>query len=251
MTAPHPNSDTPTGVRQALGSAGQRADQGLARDLSELAREMQADRDPKDLLQHIVEAAVRDIPGTAYAGITLLDAGQLSTPASTDVLVVDIDRRQYELAQGPCVETSRTHLTFRTDDMAVEPRWPRFAEICLEAGVRSMLSVQLFVESEAFGALNLYGTTAGAFDDDAESIALLLATHAGIAMAALRNKANMEIALSSRDLIGQAKGILIERYKMTGHDAFGLLVLASQNTNRKLRDVAEELVTTGELSAAR
>ncbi len=236
------------GVRQALGSSGRPADSGVARDLSELARQFQADRSPPDLLRHIAQAAARDVPGAAYAGITLLEAGALSTPAKTDELVAEIDRKQYELGEGPCVETSRKHQTYRTNDMNAESRWPKFAAVCVQAGVLAMLSVQLFVESEAFGALNLYATAVDAFDEDAESTALLLAAHAGIAMAALRNKDNMDVALASRDLIGQAKGILMERYKVTGHDAFGLLVLASQNTNRKLRDVANELVTSGELA---
>ncbi len=236
------------GVRQAVGSSGRPADSGVARDLSELARQFQADRNPQDLLQHIAEAAARDVPGAAYAGITLLEAGELSTPAKSDELVAEIDRKQYELSEGPCVETSRKHQTYRTNDMNAESRWPKFAAVCVEAGVLAMLSVQLFVESEAFGALNLYATEVDAFDEDGESTALLLAAHAGIAMAALRNKGNMDVALASRDLIGQAKGILMERYKVTGHDAFGLLVLASQNTNRKLRDVANDLVTSGELA---
>jgi AmiR/NasT family two-component response regulator len=96
--------------------------------------------------------------------------------------------------------------------------------------------------------LNLYATETFAFDNDGESIALLLAAHAGVAMAALRNKTNFDVALASRDLIGQAKGILMERFKVNANDAFGLLILASQHANRKLRDVAGELVSTGELN---
>jgi putative methionine-R-sulfoxide reductase with GAF domain len=234
--------------RQGRGSSGQRADEGFARNLGDLARRMQADHEPASLLQQIVEAAVTAVPGTAYAGITLLESGDLSTPAKTDELVAQIDKIQYELGEGPCVQSSRKHETVRSDDMRVEQRWPQFAAHCVAAGVFSMVSVQLFVESESFGALNLYATETFAFDNDGESIALLLAAHAAVAMAALRNKTNFDVALASRDLIGQAKGILMERFKINANDAFGLLILASQHANRKLRDVAGELVSTGELN---
>ena len=110
-----------------------------------------------------------------------------------------------------------------------------------------MLSFQLFVQDDTFGALNIYSAEAGAFGHGSESTGMLLASHAALAMTAARTQAGLLTAVDTRDLIGQAKGILIERYKIAGVEAFGLLVASSQAVNRKLRDVAEHLVATGEL----
>jgi GAF domain-containing protein len=108
--------------------------------------------------------------------------------------------------------------------------------------------VQLFVEGDNLGALNFYAGRPGRFDDYDESVAMLLAAHAAIAIQGHKVEAGLRTAPSSRDVIGQAKGILMERYKLTDRQAFTMLVTASQHTNRKLRDVAEELTATGELT---
>jgi len=234
-------------VRQAVGSAGQEAQSGTARQLSELARVMQADLTPDSLLQHIVRAALAEIPGAQEAGITLVTGRELSTPAATGELVEQIDRMQYETGEGPCLDAARRHQTVRSDDLRTEARWPLFSHRAVDLGVLSMLSFELFVGDENFGALNLYSMDARAFDPDSESIGILLASHAALAMAAARTHSGLLTAMGNRDLVGQAKGILIERYKITGVEAFGLLVASSQAVNRKLRDVAEHLVATGEL----
>ena len=234
-------------VRQAVGSTGQSADPGVARELSELAREMQADTTSDALLQRIVTAAVSEIPGARYAGITLVNGKNVSTAAATDDLVERIDQIQYTVGQGPCLQASDRHETVRSDDLRAEERWPRFARRTAALGVLSMLSCQLFTEAESFGALNVYATDTKAFGPDSESTAILLASHAALAMAASRSETGLTAAMDTRDLIGQAKGILIERHKITGVQAFGLLVASSQAVNIKLRDVAGHLVTTGEL----
>jgi len=241
---------TPAGteqVRQALSSADESAEAGLARQLSELARTMQAEPDTAALLQRIVSAATAEIPGAAHAGITLVNRGKVSTPTQSSELVSHIDQLQAVAGEGPCLSASREHVTVRADDLRAEPRWPAFAERAAELGVLSMLSIQLFVEGDNFGSLNLYAETAHAFDDDAESIGLLLASHAAIAMAGARTETNLRAALTGRDVIGQAKGILMERYKLDGTQAFDLLVATSQHTGRKLREVADHLATTGEV----
>ncbi|MDQ2813248.1 MAG: GAF and ANTAR domain-containing protein [Actinomycetota bacterium] len=234
-------------VRQAVGSAGQRPEAGVGRRLSELSREMQADLTDEALLRHIVTAAVAEVPGTQHAAITLVTGGEFSTPSASGDLARRVDQLQYEASEGPCLDAARRHETVRCDDMRAEARWPRFAGKAAEAGVLSMLSFQLFVEDETFGALNLYSGQAGAFSPESESTGMLLASHAALAITAARTQAGLLIAIDSRDLIGQAKGILIERYKISGVEAFGLLVASSQAVNRKLRDVADHLVSTGEL----
>ena len=142
-------------------------------------------------------------------------------------------------------------MTIRIDDLREDSRWPQFSAIAVANGVLSILSVQLFVEDNSMGAIDIYSDQVAAFDGEAENTALLLASHAAIAMAASRTVGNLRVAVESRDLIGQAKGILMERYKIDAGRAFDLLVLSSQSTHRKLREVSDELVHSGELPARR
>jgi transcriptional regulator with GAF, ATPase, and Fis domain len=234
-------------VRQAVGSTGRSADPGIARQLSELARELQADLTAEALLRHIVMAALTEVPGTQHAGITLVVGKEFATPAASGELAERIDRVQYETGEGPCLDAARQHETVRCDDLRAEARWPRFARQAADLGVLSMLSFQLFAGDDSYGALNLYAETPAAFGPDSESAGILLACHAALAMAAARTQAGLLTAMDSREMIGQAKGILMERYKISGVEAFGLLVASSQAVNRKLRDIADHLVATGEL----
>jgi GAF domain-containing protein len=234
-------------VRQAVGSSGHHAEPGIARQLSELARELQADLTTEALLRHIVTAAITEVPGAQYAGIALITGREFVTRAASGELVERIDRVQYQAGEGPCLDAARHHETVRCDDLRTEARWPRFVGQAADLGVLSVLSFQLFAGDDSFGALNLYAANPGAFGADSESTGILLASHAALAMAAARTQAGLLTALDSREIIGQAKGILMERYKITGVQAFGLLVASSQAVNRKLRDIAEHLVATGEL----
>jgi GAF domain-containing protein len=234
-------------VRQAVGSTGDSAEPGIARQLSELARQLQADLTTETLLRHIVMAAVTEVPGAQHAGITLVTGKEFTTPAASGELIERIDQVQYQAGEGPCLDAARHHETVSCDDLGTETRWPRFARQAADLGVRSMLSFQLFAGGDSFGALNLYAADPAAFGPNSESTGLLLASHAALAMAAARTEAGLLTAMDSREMIGQAKGILMERYKITGVQAFGLLVASSQAVNRKLRDVAGHLVVTGEL----
>jgi transcriptional regulator with GAF, ATPase, and Fis domain len=234
-------------TRQARSSSGEAADPSLARRLSELARGMQADPDVGSVLQRVVDAAVVEIESATAAGITVVERGKFSTAAQTDDLVGEIDRVQYAVDEGPCLTSLREAITVRADDLDHEARWPKFASRCTERGVRSMLSFPLFVEHENLGALNVYAAQPGAFRDADETTGLLLASHAAVAMIGKRTQYNLRIALKTRELIGQATGILMERYKVSGDEAFLMLVAVSQHLHRKLRDVADELARTGEL----
>jgi transcriptional regulator with GAF, ATPase, and Fis domain len=234
--------------RQAQTSGGLAIDPGVARELSELARDLQAEPDPQAVMQRIVEATVHEIPAATSAAITLVHKGQVSSPAHSDDIAVRVGSIQSRTGEGPCVDTARQELTVRSDDLRVEDRWPNFAAEAVENGVLSVLSFQLFVEHDSMGALDVYSDTPNSFDADAENIGLLLAAHAAIAMSGSRKVANLYRAIESRDLIGQAKGILMERYKIDGALAFDLLILSSQRCNLKLREVAERLTSTGELA---
>jgi transcriptional regulator with GAF, ATPase, and Fis domain len=237
--------------RQARTSAGAAMDPGLARHLSELARELETAQDIKMVMHRIVTAAVDEINGAIGASITLLLDGEISSPAHSDEFAAKVGEIQRTTRTGPCVETAREQITIRADDLNTETRWPAFTSRALELGVQSVLSFQLFVEGDSMGALDVYGSEINAFDAEAENTGLLLASHAAIAMAASRDITNLHAGMDTRDIIGQAKGILMERYKIAPHEAFDLLVMASQRTHRKLRDIADELAATGELNGPR
>ncbi|MDQ3901507.1 MAG: GAF and ANTAR domain-containing protein, partial [Actinomycetota bacterium] len=206
----------------------------------------------RDTLRGIVAAAVDTVPGAQYAGLSEVQARrEINTPASTDELVRVVDAVQYETGQGPCLDAIYLQQTVRVSDMGSDDRWPEFAKRAQQSGVGSMLSFQLYVVGDNLGALNLYNREPGAFDDDSEHVGLLFASHAAVAMAGAQRNEQLNQAMGTRDLIGQAKGILMERHKLTAEQAFMLLVRTSQVTNRKLRDIAEQLTTEGALPIRR
>ena len=221
----------------------------LARQLSGLARNLQEEETLQDTLQRIVRAAVENVPGAEFAGITVVEGRRkVSTQAWTDKLVCDADRSQYETSQGPCLDTVYEQQTVRVCDIQTEERWPEFTARGAKLGLGSQISFQLYVTGDNLGALNLYSKTPEAFGDESEQIGLLFASHAAVAMASAQKLERLARGMQTRDLIGQAKGILMERYRLTADQAFALLVRASQAANIKLRDVAEHLAATGELA---
>ena len=227
-------------------------DDELAVQFSDLARSLEQSDDPHRTLQGIVRAAVQLIPGVDEASISaVMQRKQVSSEAPTGELARAVDALQSELGQGPCLDAVYQQETVRVADMATETRWPQFTERARQAGAAGMLSFQLYVEGDNLGAPNLYSRTPGTFDDESEHIGLLFASHAAIAYAAVQKQAGLSRSVATRQLIGQAQGILMERHKITADRAFALLVQASQSRNTKLRDVAEALVNTGSLPAGR
>lgn len=220
----------------------------LADRLVELARGLQQHHDVDRTLQGIVEAAVGTVPGAQHASISaILRRREVRTRAATTDLARAVDKAQYETQQGPCLDALYELHTVRLPDLSSEQRWPSFTARARELGVGSMLAVRLFVVGDDLGALNLMSEHTGAFDTEAEHVALMFAAHAAVAMSGAQEQEQLRRALGTRDLVGQAKGILVERFKITGDQAFRLLVQASQDTNRRLHEVAEDLVMTGEL----
>ena len=228
------------------------ADQNrLADRLSALARMLEMQPDLQATLDVVVRAAVDTVPGVMEASISEIQRRRdVKTLAATGELPRAVDHAQYDLVEGPCLDTLYQHRTVRLTDLDAERRWPRFVARARELGVGSMLAVQLFVEDENIGALNLISREVNAFDDESEHVALLFASHAAVAMSGERARGHLQSAVSTRELIGQAQGILMERFKITGEMAFHMLMLASQDSNRKLRDVADDLVSTGQLPQA-
>jgi GAF domain-containing protein len=191
--------------------------------------------------------------------VSLLVEDRPTTMVSTGRLALDLDETQYERGHGPCLHAARTHELTLVADTRTDSRWPDYLPRAAESGCLSSLSVPLVVDEEhqVGGALNIYARQPDAFDEDSRSIAGRFAPYAAVAAGNLyayqsaRDMAdNLQRALESRAVIDQAKGVLIERYKLSADQAFQLMARASMNTNRKVRDVADHLVNTGELFGA-
>lgn len=204
--------------------------------------------EPEQMLRAVVAAAVGLIPGADEGSISVVAARKrLQSEAASSEFASTIDKLQEKAGEGPCLDAVYEQRTVRVDDIATEQRWPRFSADASAAGAASMLALQIFVDGDNLGALNLYSRRAEAFDDESEHIGELFASHAAAAYVAIRRNAQLLRAVTTREIIGQAQGILIERHKITADQAFSMLVTASQNANIKLRDVAETLVRTGVL----
>jgi GAF domain-containing protein len=204
-------------------------------------------------LQRVVTYAVAAIDGCDEAAMCDAAAG----PVGTDVgsgLLAELERVQTALGEGPCVDALSGEDSIYVPDLADDSRWPRFAPAAVSAGMRSALAYRLFTGQETLGALQLYARLPAAFDATARAQGLLFAAHAAMALQVARSSAaqelraeNLQTAMVSREVIGQAQGILMERERITAEQAFQLLRHASQRLNLKLRDVAQTLVDTGQV----
>lgn len=220
----------------------------LAQVFADMARDLDTRSTVEDTLDGIVRSAVATLDGCDHAGISLVQKGrEITTPASTDPLVVSVDEAQYQHSEGPCLSAiwDREQRTFVVGDLSVDGRWPAFAESAVELGVRSMMSFQLFSGHNVLGALNLYSGKPEAFDDHTREMGDVLAAHAAVALAGSLKIAHLSRGIQTRQLIGEACGILMERHRLTSQQAFQLMSQASQDMNVKLRDIAEQVVRAG------
>lgn len=199
-------------------------------------------------LTKLADLAVLAVDGCDLSGVSLTTEGRLVTDACTDDVVRDVDDAQYALDDGPCVQALHQRESTRIDDTATDRRWPGFASAARELQVLSSCSVPLVVDGEALGVLNLYSRRTGAFRDS-EPAAREYGAHAALALSnANRLRASVELtnqleqALVSRAAIEQAKGVLMAQMSITADDAFDELIRRSQSANRKLRDVANDIV---------
>ncbi|HST64259.1 MAG TPA: GAF and ANTAR domain-containing protein [Mycobacteriales bacterium] len=234
-----------TGQRRADGGS------ALAGQFAAVARALESESSVEATLSRIVEVARLIVPGCHHAGITVLRRGRPETPAATDEVSAAVDAVQYEAGEGPCLSAIVENDTFRTGDLAAETRWPRFSGPAVRrTGVRSVLAYRLFTEGETFGALNLYSRERDAFDDDSVGIGRILTAHAALAFSRARERAQisgLEQAVASNRAIGMAIGILMAIRHVGQDEAFDLLRTVSQRTNRKLREIADDVVHTGQL----
>jgi GAF domain-containing protein len=236
------NTDAMTGQTTPTSDRPEDERTTLAEVLSSVVRTLEPEPDVDRTVEHIVTAVAATVPGTEYAGVSLLESGSIRSVAPTSDLVAKLDALQQELGEGPCVDAVFDLPVYRTGHIGVDQRWPKYGLAAAELGIVSMLGVRLFTSSANLGALNLYSTKRDAFDEEAEHVTGLFAAHAAVALAGSRRQEQLRQALHTRDTISMAKGILMERHHIDDEQAFGLLVQASQRANRKLHDIADWLV---------
>ncbi|VEG39120.1 Response regulator receiver and ANTAR domain protein [Mycolicibacterium flavescens] len=223
----------------------------LHEEIARLARSLHsqksADMDVDNLVDEVTATAVRILPNVHHAGISLVEpkSRRVRSVAATGPVPKDLDTLQEELQQGPCVDAVHEHMTVRIKDFQTEDRWVEFIGRALEATpVRSSLSIQLYTHDSEIGALNLYSERARTFTPHLEDLALAVAAHAAIGLATARRDDQFQTALASRDIIGQAKGMIMERFAVDAPAAFNLLVKLSQEKNTPLQLIAVRLVDT-------
>lgn len=223
----------------------------FAQQMASLARDLLAQRSVDATLKRITASATELVEGCDAAGVLVLHGRKVRTLAPTHQLVVDSDRLQERLGEGPCfdaVVTSRGERVFRIGDLATEPpRWPAYAPRAQRLGVGSMMGFLLFTEDEDLGSLNLYSHEPGAFSEVSELAGWLLASHAAVAFSSARTHAQLEQAVATRHVIGEAMGILMGSHHLTEEEAFDVLRRFSQENNIKLREVARRVCEQGSL----
>ena len=220
--------------------------------LAAIVRALLHQPDVQATLKQTVADAAATLDGAVYASVSLvLRRRQVETPVYTNDRALWTDQLQYELGAGPCLDAVWHQDTFHIDDLATEPRYVDWSRrVVAETGIRSSLSLQLFTDPAAaisLAALNLYSPQPRSFDPNARAEAVAFAAHAAIALESAQTEAHLRSGLVTRTIIGQAEGILMERLKITADQAFGVLSRLSQQSNVKLRDVARNLVETGEI----
>jgi len=204
------------------------------------------------ILRAVTSASVELIDGVDAADILLIsEPDQFQSVAATSQLAVDLDGFQKRFGQGPCMDAASGDSVVRADDLRDDQRWPRFARAALAAGVQSMLSFHLYTHNRHQGALNLLGFKPNVFNPEAEAAAAMLATHAAIALIAEDKQRQFASALASRDVIGQAKGMIMERFNVDAVRAFELLRTVSQNSNTSVADLAAYIVARGSTGGRR
>ena len=210
----------------------------------------------ESLLQTVADLAKTVIPGNPEASVSLLVRDHPTTVVSTDRLALDADESQYRHGHGPCLHAARTGELVEVADTRTDLRWPDYMARAAERGALSSLSVPLDIDADeqVSGALNVYAREADAFDEGARAAATRFGPYAAVAAGNLhayhsaRSMAdNLRVALEGRAVIDQAKGILMERFRLTPDEAFQRLAEMSMSANRKVRDIAEHLVRTGDL----
>jgi len=214
------------------------------------------DQSMQSVLQTVSDLAKSVLPGDPETSICLLANDRALTPVFTGELALQLDETQFEKGYGPCLHAARSGELTEIRDTRTEGRWPEYAQVAAAHGNLSSLSVPLPIADSVSGALNIYARVVDAFDEEARWVATRFAPYAGAAVgnahayqSAREMADNLQVALESRAVIDQAKGILMERFRLSADQAFQALAQVSMRTNTKVKDVAEKLVHTGVFDA--
>ncbi|HEX2063175.1 MAG TPA: GAF and ANTAR domain-containing protein [Acidimicrobiales bacterium] len=223
----------------------------LYESLAAMSRFFVGETTLKEALDRVADLACRAVPGADAVGITMMVDGRPRTTVFTDETAPKADSAQYETGRGPCLEAFRTQQVCRIDSLENDDRWPEFAEAAAAHGVRSTLSLPLVADRGSVGALNIYSRSEAAFTEDEERLGATFAAQASIVLAnvqayweAYQLGENLAQAMKSRAAIEQAKGIIMATRGCDAEEAFQILVRASQRENRKLRDIAHQIVAS-------
>lgn len=197
------------------------------------------------ILGELTEAAVGLIDGVDCADVLMIRNGEFHSLAATSPVATLVDKAQKQTGQGPCLDAAERDVIVSCSDLRTDNRWPAFAQEAQAAGVLSVMSFRLYTEGADSGALNMFGFTAGSFTADPEAVGAMLATQAAVSIVAADRQRQFQSALASRDAIGQAKGIIMERFDVDAVRAFELLTRISQESNTPVRVIAERLTRRG------
>lgn len=218
-----------------------------AEEFAEMALRLHDEPGVEETVELVLEYALKAV-GADYAGVVFVHSKtRVETVAATDPLIERLDEVQVRTGEGPDLTALGEVLGVVVDDTTTDQRWPRWAEEVAGAGIRSLLSVRLSTTASMLGTLNLYSRVPHQFSPDDQAVAHVLARHAAVAIGAARKEQHLWQAVDARKRIGQAQGILMERYDLTPDKAFAVLLRYSQDRNIKLRLVADQLVENGSL----
>jgi GAF domain-containing protein len=218
-----------------------------AEDLADLAISLHDEPTVHETVDKVLQYALKAVD-CEYAGVVFVHGRRrVETAAATDPFIETLELVQLECGQGPDIDVLEDRYGVLVSDTTSDRRWPQWAERVASYGIRSMISARLYTSASTIGTLNLYDSKPEKFDLDDQAVAHLLARHAAVALAAARTTENLWLAVDARKLVGQAQGILMERFQLSADQAFAVLMRYSQDNNLKLRAVAEKLVETREL----
>jgi transcriptional regulator with GAF, ATPase, and Fis domain len=218
----------------------------LHRTMQELTERFAHPTDIDATLRGVTVSAVDLIDDVESADVLLVAGPDLfKSIAATSQLAVEMDDFQKRFREGPCLDAAIGNPMVLCNDLREDSRWPSFAKAAVAAGVHSLMSFQLYTHNARMGALNLFGLEPDTFTAENEAVGAMLATHAATALIADDKQLQFQSALASRDVIGQAKGMIMERFDVDAVRAFELLRSLSQNSNTPLAVVAEEIVSRG------
>jgi hypothetical protein len=214
--------------------------------MAEVAGALAGGTSVDEVLTNLAAASLALVPGADCAKISVIDNGLLSSIATTSQLAASLDTAQQTARHGPCLEAISARKAVRCDDLDTDRRWPQFALHATRAGVHCVLSSPIDISGTGGATLSLFGFRAQAFGTRSEAIGAVLAGHASIALMSQKRELQFKAALATRDVIGQAKGMIMERFGVDADRAFSMLRALSQESNTPVRDLAARLVDSAD-----